>query len=109
MKNLSIAIILCMTIGSAKAEEKAYPHSIGLAVESIIEIMSEEDKLTIKNTDKLDLIQFHHGFGTGIRNSLGLWRGNNKLIVEACGKPCHHDDASGVIIYAVWCKLNDVP
>jgi hypothetical protein len=96
-----------MTIGSAKGEHEVYPSSIESAVDSIIRSMSEEDRLTVKKTNKLDLIKFHHGFGTGIRNSLGLWRGNDKLIIEACGKPCHPDDASGVIIYAVWCKLND--
>jgi len=42
----------------------------------------------------------------GIRNSLGLWRGNEKLL-ESCGqgKRVHPDECSMVIIEAVWTIL----
>ncbi|WP_456753598.1 DUF6794 domain-containing protein [Bradyrhizobium sp. USDA 4461] len=42
------------------------------------------------------------GFGTWIRNRYGLWRGNDKLILSACGFRCHPEDASMKIIEAVW-------
>ena len=108
---LSAILILFLSVfgvGNAEANAKSYPESINMAVVEIINLMSEEDKQTVKDTSKYDLLQYHHGFGTGIRNSLGLWRGNDKLLVNACGKPCHPDDASGFIIFAVWCKLNGV-
>ena len=58
---------------------------------------------------KTDLILFHHGGGTGIRNDFGLWRGNDKLI-GSCGKgqQVHPDSCSMLIIEAVW-DLLQVP
>jgi len=103
-----ILFLLIFGIGNAEGNTNKYPELLNLAVEEVISAMSEENKQTVKNTSKYELIQYHHGLGTSIRNGLGLWRGNDKLIVDACGKPCHPDDASGVIIYAVWCKLNGV-
>src|SRR5690349_20663002 len=51
-------------------------------------------KLQLRFMKKDDLISFHPGFGTWIRNRYGLWRGNDKLILSACGFPCHPDEAS---------------
>jgi hypothetical protein len=67
--------------------------------------MSEKDKELVRKTHHGDLVLFHHGWGTGIRNYYGLWRGNKKLIKSACGRPCQPDDASMVIIGAVWQEL----
>jgi hypothetical protein len=71
----------------------------------IISRLPEKDRLLIKNTAKENLIQYHHGWGTSIRNYYGLWRGNKNLLVSACGEPCHPDDASMKIIEAVWKEL----
>jgi hypothetical protein len=49
---------------------------------------------------KDSLIELHHGWGTGIRNGFGLWRGNTGL-QASCAKE-HPDDCSMVIIEAVW-------
>lgn len=82
-----------------------WPTSVREAVADIVRRMPEEDRQRVRTTAKGDLIKFHHGLGTGIRNYYGLWRGNDKLIVSACGKPCHPDDASMLIIEAVWASL----
>ena len=37
-------------------------------VADIIENMSEPDKANVVNTPEDDLIMFHHGWGTSIRN-----------------------------------------
>lgn len=79
------------------------PSTIDEAVDFILSEMKEEDKKTIKETPKKDLIKYHHGFGTAVRNKLGLWSGNSKLL-EATGKQ-HPDDASMVIIEALWERL----
>ena len=65
--------------------------------------MSAEDKEFVRNTKKGDLIKFHHGWGTGIRNEFGLW-GLNNVLLEDTGER-HPDDASMVIIEAVWKEL----
>jgi hypothetical protein len=44
-----------------------------------------------------------------IRNRYGLWRGNDKLILSACGQPCHPDDASMKIIEAIWEEFRSRP
>lgn len=89
-----------------KSEDKL-PQTLDQAVDRIVSKLKEDDKLTVKNTPFNDLIQYHHGWGTGIRNSFGLWGDNKELIVSICGpKECHPDDASMAIIYGVWNKLN---
>lgn len=73
------------------------------AVELLIGKLSPEDRETVKNTPFDKLVRFHHGWGTGIRNAFGLWGGNAALLAD-CG--CTHpDDASMVIIEAVWKRL----
>ncbi|WP_277036349.1 DUF6794 domain-containing protein [Caballeronia mineralivorans] len=110
-----IATILCflLIIAPAAAVEAdvlgadKWPETVEATVRMIISSLPDKDRLNVKNTKKEDLIRFHHGWGTGIRNYYGLWRGNKKLILSACGKPCHPDDASMVIIEAVWEELQN--
>lgn len=73
-------------------------------VEDIIENMSEADKANVVNTPEDDLIMFHHEWGKHIRNHYNLWQ--NPALVKATGKE-HPDDASMVIIKAVWQALRD--
>ena len=83
-----------------------WPETVDATALMIISRLPEKDQALVKRTNKKDLIQYHHGWGTGIRNYYGLWRGNQKLILSACdGKPCHPDDASMKIIEAVWERL----
>ena len=73
-------------------------------VADIIENMSEAEKATVANTPENDLIQFHHGWGTAIRNDYNLWW--NPELVKATGEE-HPEDASMAIIKAVWQALRD--
>ena len=68
--------------------------TVAEVVADIIENMSESEKENIADTPEEDLIMFHHGWGTGIRNHYNLWQ--NKALVQATGKE-HADDASNVI------------
>lgn len=86
-------------------EAGTWPTTVADTVRDILSGMSDKDKQIVRSTQKVDLIKFHHGWGTGIRNHYGLWRGNTELIKSACGKPCHPDDASMKIIEAVWVEL----
>ena len=82
-----------------------WPTTVSATVDDLLKSLSPESKKTIRETKKEDLIGFHHGWGTGIRNHYGLWRGNSALIEDACGEGCHPDDASMVIIESVWRAL----
>ena len=81
------------------------PTTVEGVVHDIITRLPAEDRALIKSTRKQDLIKFHLGWGTHIRNRYGLWQSNSKLVEEACGGPCHPDDASMLIIQAVWQAL----
>jgi hypothetical protein len=79
-----------------------WPVTVEETVRDILPRMSRLDKLRMMFMSKEDLISFHFGLGTSIRNRYGLWRGNEKLMISACGSPCHPDEASMTIIEAVW-------
>ena len=85
--------------------QKDWPKTLDEASDRLIAGMSDEDQQTVRETKKDNLIQFHLGWGMGIRNSFGLWQGNQALL-ESCGGG-HPDDASMVIIESVWKKLNE--
>lgn len=86
-----------------EAEHAAWPKTVDEAVTRILADMKDTDKKQVRETKKEDLILFHHGWGTGIRNEFGLWRGNTNLMADCHAQ--HPDDASMVIIEAVWQKL----
>jgi len=84
------------------------PKTIDEAVDWIIDRMDKDNRakfLEIAET-RVGVLIFHHGFGTYVRNSLGLWQRNNELI-EACGS-FDPDGASGKILEAVWDKLTEL-
>lgn len=58
-------------------------------------------------TSKDDIISLHPGLGTLIRNRYGLWLGNEKLMLAACGYSRHADDASMPIIREAWQALHN--
>src|SRR5262245_22161042 len=96
---LIVAIFTLLPVAAWTAEDGVlgpdkWPTSVAEVVKDIVGRLPAKDKEIVRTTKKEDLIRFHHGWGTGIRNYYGLWRGNDKLIQSACGKPCHPDDAS---------------
>lgn len=62
-----------------------------------------------KNTKFEDLIRYHHGFGTAIRNEYKLWE--RKWTPEVRNgvdySPEHPDQISQTIIETMWKKLHD--
>jgi hypothetical protein len=109
---LLLLLLLAAALPVAAQEDElmgpdTWPTTVEAAVADILSVMSDEDKAEVRGTQKEDLIMFHHGWGTGIRNDYGLWRGNTELIKAACGQACHPDDASMIIIEAVWAALQE--
>jgi len=80
-----------------------WPRTVDEAVTRLLAGMSNADKERFRAEKKDDLIKFHHGWGTGIRNRFGLWGGNDALMADCHAD--HPDSASMVIIEAVWQKL----
>lgn len=89
---------------------KRWPTTIDEAVGVVIATLSDDDKVTIAAMPKSELIGLHMGLGAWIRNNLGLWKGNDQLM-QAIGEgdgSIHPDDASMVIIKAVWERLREM-
>lgn len=83
----------------------SWPHTVLEAVDMILSEMTAEDKRIVRDTPEEGLIEFD-SWGMGIRNSMGLWIGNTELLQDT-GK-FNPDDASMVIIHAVWKELRSM-
>jgi hypothetical protein len=91
-------------------EPKQWPATIDEAVGVVIATLSDEDQATIAAMAESELIGLHFGLGAWIRNNLGLWKGNDRLMmaVRKGDQPMHPDDASMVIVHAVWGRLREL-
>ena len=83
--------------------ENAWPETVDEAVDQLLVELSDENKATIHGMKREDMMRLHFGLGGWIRNNFGLWAGNEELL-RSTGKT-HPDDASGVILDALWERL----
>lgn len=81
----------------------SWPSTLNEAVTRLIDDMDDTDKKSVRETKHRELILFLHGWGTGIRNEFGLWRGNTNLIADCHGKD--PEDTSMIIVEEVWQRL----
>jgi len=89
------------------------PETVTEAVERLLLILDGEQKIAIAAMHENDLIDLHFSLGMAIRNVFGLHEPGSKLLVsinntihpDALYNSVHPDDASGVIVKAVWNKL----
>ncbi len=77
--------------------------------------MTKADLKEVQTRPYEDLILYHHGLGTSIRNPFGLWAGNAALMQD-CNRiinnqiePEHPDTVSMLIIQNLWKTLNEKP
>jgi hypothetical protein len=83
---------------------KQLPRTVREAVAELLKVMGDSNTDLISSMGKDELSRFHHSFGRSIRNNFGLWGGNESLLKDT-GK-AHPDDASTVIMEAVWDALH---
>ncbi len=85
-----------------------WPKAIDEAVNQTLSWLLEEDQFLFKSADEEDFVKLCSGLGRIIRNEFGLWAGNKELL-GSCGlKSMHTDDASIMIIKAVWERIVEV-
>ena len=72
--------------------------SLDGVIADILDNLTEEDVENVKSTKEEDLIYFHRGWGTDIRNK---YLHGNKRLMQNIGTQ-EPDDASGIIIRKVW-------
>ncbi len=92
------------------AEQAPWPTSVDEAVDRLLADMQDEDTAALRAMSEDDLIDLHFGLGMYIRNAFGLWQGN-KALLASCAEAeggsgfIDPDDASGVIIEALWRRV----
>lgn len=83
---------------------EAFPYTVDEAVERLLGALTEEQKKAIAGKPEPT---YPFSFGMWVRNTLGLWAGNKRLL-ESCGSATMHpDDASVVIMTALWQRLRN--
>lgn len=94
-------------------ENNDIPATIEEAVNRLLSDLSIESKQQIKESNKDELINFHFGLGMTIRNQFKLWEENSDLLNDckkiSGGQFVMVDDASEIIIKALWERLQEFP
>ena len=87
-----------------------YPKTIQAAVEVLLFELSDRDKETTRNMAEEQLPTLHITLGDHIRKSFGLWKSNRELLKACCPDSSlpNADEASMVIIKALWRKLQSI-
>jgi hypothetical protein len=85
--------------------EARLPRTVQEAVDHMIAALGRDEKELIKNAGEADLVEFHFGLGTAIREAFQLWHGNKELLKSCGSESMHPDDAAMVIIEALWRRL----
>lgn len=81
----------------------AWPTSLDSAAKRLLELLTDEEKLQLREMPADQLIGFHFALGMFIRNEFGLWRGNAELLASC--EAGHPDNASTAIVKAAWLRL----
>ena len=93
-----------------RAKERSYqPRTVYEAVDDLIFKLPLKDKTTIANMAEQEIASLHFTLGKYIRNSYGIWAGNEELL-SSCRfllkkDKIHEDEVSSLIIKKLWEKL----
>lgn len=80
------------------------PITIDKAVDRLVLVLTPEDLAVIAALRQGDLVDLHFTLGKSIRNAFGLHKPSSVLLA-ACGPSADPDDASHMIICALWERL----
>lgn len=91
-------------------DNEPWPETLDEAVEKLLKHLDWGTKEYLRDTPEAHIIiRFQPSLGTSIRNRYGLWEGNLSLL-DSCGSTMMEpDDASVVIIKALWRRLQFLP
>jgi hypothetical protein len=79
------------------------PITLVEAVDRLMNVLEDDHKAALAIMQEDELIGLHFSLGMAIRNAFVLHEPGSQLLAS-CGV-AHPDDASGVIIQALWIKL----
>ncbi len=106
---LFISLLSCANnakMQESNSSESQFPVTCQEAIKKTYENLDKPSVKLLSKTKKEDLVKFHIGWGTGIRNEYGLW-GDTSPIRKSCAESIGEDDmhpegASSVIMQGVW-------
>jgi hypothetical protein len=103
-------IVHVLTGGGQNQEQEVYiPKDLNDCLAELKKILKPEDIRKMKEGTEGDMLHYHHGLGTWMRNSWGLWRGS-RLSEWFEQRGVHHpDDMSWIILASFWRHLNGKP
>ncbi|WP_374683367.1 DUF6794 domain-containing protein [Accumulibacter sp.] len=87
------------------SDKLQWPETVDQAVGVLLGLLPDGEKDKIAAMSQDDLVVLHLGLGMWIRNNLGLWSENSALLESARSQ--NPDDASVVIIEALWRRLRE--
>ena len=87
------------------SDKLQWPETVDQAVGVLLGLLPDGEKDKIAAMSQDDLVVLHLGLGMWIRNNLGLWSENSALLQSAHAQ--NPDDASVVIIEALWRRLRE--
>lgn len=79
------------------------PRTVDEAVTRLLRVLSAEERLILAVMDENELTNLHYSLGTSIRNAFELHIPDSPLLADCA--VTHPDDASHVIIKALWQRL----
>lgn len=82
------------------------PKTVDMAVRVLMGLLDQQALNRIAALSSDDLIDLHFSAGAWVRNWFGLWQADSELY-RACAVR-HPDDASMVILEALWLELQPV-
>jgi len=91
--------------GGALSDQMQWPETVDQVVGVLLGLLPDGDKAKIAAMSQDDLVALNLGLGMWIRNNLGLWSENRALLESARAQ--NPDDASVVIIEALWRRLRE--
>lgn len=96
--------------GDSAAVDAAYvPRDLNDAVATLRRLLPAETLAALAADTEADVVRYHHGLGTRLRNCWGLWAGSrltkyfNRLGIA------HPDDMSAIILRSLYRQLHDQP
>ncbi|HVP78597.1 MAG TPA: DUF6794 domain-containing protein [Thermodesulfobacteriota bacterium] len=95
---------------SSELEQPVYiPANLDDCFAELKRVLKPEDIEKMKTGAEKEMIQYHFGLGTWIRNNWSLWK-ESRLTKWFNHKGIYHpDDMSGIIIISFWRHLNSKP
>jgi hypothetical protein len=95
--------------GQIKAHQVYIPKDLDDCFAELEKRLSKRTVAKMKGGSEEDMVKYHHGLGTWMRNKWGLWKGS-RLSKWFNDKGIRHpDDMSGIILDSFWRHLNEKP